>query len=153
MLIYSLIITAGVAVTVAIWTVISGPNIIGRDVPEDVKMIINGVPIQVSVADEPYEQQRGLSGRTSLKDGRGMLFIYAEPGNYNFWMKDMHFPLDFIWLNEGRIVGITTNVTPSAYPQAFGPPEPVRYILEVNAGWAAAHNLRPGQPFYLETLR
>lgn len=99
---------------------------------------VDGRTIQVEVADTEALREQGLSDRASLPAGRGMLFVFDEPGDYGFWMRNMRFPLDIVWLEregEGyRAVDITRNVLPDTFPQVFYPPRPVKYVLETNPG-------------------
>ena len=89
----------------------------------------------MEIANTDAERTQGLSGRASLPAGTGLLFVFESPGKYGFWMKDMNFPIDIVWLGDGMLpVGIEKNVSPDSYPQVFYPPVPVRYVLEVNAG-------------------
>ncbi len=105
-------------------------------------MYIDNVPITVSVVDTPAERMQGLSGRDGLRPNEGMLFIFPEDEIYSFWMKDMRFPIDIIWLSaEGEVVGATVHVGPETYPETFSSPEPVRLVLEVPAGFVAAHGI------------
>ena len=90
--------------------------------------------LRVEVADTDAKRTLGLSGRESLKEG-GMLFVFDTPGNYGFWMKDMRFPIDIIWLDESyHVVDIARNVGPDTFPHIFYPPYPVKYVLETNPG-------------------
>lgn len=84
------------------------------------------------------KQARGLSGRDGLAENSGMLFVYQNDARPGFWMKEMLFPLDIVWLDaEMRIVGIERDISPDTYPQIFMPPQPIRYVLEINAGKSA----------------
>lgn len=101
--------------------------------------------IAVTVADTPSEWEKGLSGTASLPTGMGKLFIFDRPDLYGFWMKDMHYPLDIVWIDEAQtVVGVAAAVTPESYPEVFYPPAPVRYVLELNTGEAAIHSLASG---------
>lgn len=83
------------------------------------------------------EQARGLSGRNDIPQNYGMLFVFENKDSYGFWMKDMLTSIDMIWLSDtGIILGITENVAPESFPQAYYPPEPVRYVLETKVGEA-----------------
>jgi uncharacterized membrane protein (UPF0127 family) len=87
----------------------------------------------------------GLSGRTTLPSESGMLFIFPSAGVQGFWMKDMLFPIDMIWLDEAKtVVGVTSNVLPNSYPNVFYPPTPIRYVLEVNSGKAKSFGIATG---------
>ncbi len=100
--------------------------------------------VKTSIADEDFvfeivdteqTRQQGLSGRLSLPDNYGMLFVFDEPDNYSFWMKDMNFSIDIIWLNESKeIIHIEKELSPETYPQPFLPNDNALYVLEVNSG-------------------
>jgi uncharacterized membrane protein (UPF0127 family) len=95
--------------------------------------------------DEQGEITKGLGGRESLPNDSGMLFVMPEPIIPNFWMKDMLFPIDFIWIDEEmKIVAITPSIGVDSYPITFSPPSPVKYVLEVNAGLSAHNGWLPG---------
>lgn len=91
--------------------------------------------VRVTIADSPQEIVRGLSGIQSLGADEGMLFVFPEPTTPAFWMKDMRFAIDIIWLDENKnIIDIERNVSPDTYPKKFEPSRPVRYVLETNPG-------------------
>jgi uncharacterized membrane protein (UPF0127 family) len=104
--------------------------------------------IPVTIAATAQTREQGLSNTASLPTDNGMLFIFDTPGNYGFWMKDMHYPLDMVWMDSGmNIVTITPHVTVASYPKIFYPTAPVRYVLEVNDGFSTRHDLKVGQHF------
>lgn len=109
---------------------------------------INNTKIFVEIATSSVAIQKGLSGRPALDRNRGMIFIFDRPDYYRFWMPDMRFPIDIIWINgEEIVVGITKNILPEtnmAKPRFYTPKEPARYILEVNAGFADDKNIKIG---------
>ena len=106
---------------------------------------LKGQTIRASVADTENTRRQGLSGRAGLATDEGMLFVFPEDGTYGFWMKDMRFPIDILWLSsEGAIVYMAQNVSPDTYPQSFGPDIPTRYVLEVSAGYAKVHTVTIG---------
>lgn len=107
---------------------------------------IGDTRIQVSVADDDKEREQGLSGVSNLPENEGKLFIFQEETTPGFWMKDMAFPLDIIWISkEGSIVALTEDLSPSSYPDIVSPPVPVTMVLEVNAGFAQRHGIHEGQ--------
>jgi len=70
-------------------------------------------------------------------------------------MPDMFYPLDMIWINNGTVVDISANVTTTFNPSAptfYMPVAPARYVLEVNAGFAAAHGIVPGSTVVFENV-
>ncbi len=74
-----------------------------------------------------------------------MLFVFDKPDIYSFWMKDMLFPIDMIWISEdGKVVYIERDARPESYPNSFIPDAPAKYVLEVNAGFSEKNNLKVG---------
>ena len=114
----------------------------------------NLTTITVEVESTEAAREQGLSGRTSLPEGKGMLFVFEQDGDWGFWMKDMNFPIDIIFISAtktpgvGSVVSVAANASPEGYnqnpPQIFYPPLAVRYVLEVPAGFAAKHGVVPG---------
>jgi uncharacterized membrane protein (UPF0127 family) len=100
--------------------------------------------IDAEVADTPARKQRGLSGRPSLADGQGMLFPYAEPGRHGFWMPDMHFDIDILWIRAGRIVDVSADVSKDDPRAVVRPREPADLVLELPAGTAQRRGFRVG---------
>jgi hypothetical protein len=100
--------------------------------------------IDAEVADTPARKQRGLSGRASLADGEGMLFPYAEPGLHGFWMPDMHFDIDILWIRAGRIVDVAADVSKDDPRAVHRPREPADLVLELPAGTAQRRGFRVG---------
>ncbi|MDB5254773.1 MAG: response regulator MprA [Candidatus Nomurabacteria bacterium] len=108
------------------------------------------IDIPITVADTAQSREQGLSGTASLPSNTGMLFVFDASGKYGFWMKDMQYPLDFVWIDENfTIVDITSNVAANTYPTVFYPAQPIRYMLEVNANFSTAHSLAIGQTVQL----
>jgi len=107
-----------------------------------------GEEIPVEVADTLKKRSLGLGKRTSLKKSWGMLFVFEKRKQHRFWMKDMKFPLDIIWLDNYRIVHIIHNAKPansSDEPKVMTSPIPVNFVLEIAAGRAAKLRLKTGQ--------
>lgn len=106
---------------------------------------IGELPLRVLVRDTDAERAQGLSGFPSLAPYDGMLFEFNEDGMYSFWMKDMLFPIDILWLDaEGKVITIAPLVPPESYPQPFTPDSPARYVLEIPAGFAARYGIVVG---------
>src|SRR5213594_5198283 len=100
--------------------------------------------VALEVAATPAERERGPMYRSSLAEGRGMLFVFDEDGNHTFWMRNTLIPLDMLFIaRDGTVVGIHANATPlSTANIAVG--KPSRYVLEVPGGWAARHGIAAG---------
>lgn len=108
---------------------------------------VGGHTITLEVARTLQEQEQGLGGRMALPANRGMLFVFSgKPGMRCIWMKDMHFPLDILWLDSGRrVIHIEQNVSPATYPATYCPPQPTAYVIELNARAAAGSGIQTGQ--------
>jgi len=112
-----------------------------------------GVSLRIEYATTSTALLRGLGGRDSIADDYGMLFVFPNKGNYGFWMKNMLVPIDIFWLNDkGQVVSITQNIAASSYPDVFYPSEPVRYVLETDAGFANEHSIATGTPLLLKNF-
>ena len=120
---------------------------------------INNIAIPIEIADTPAKRTQGLSGVVSLPENNGMLFVFDESHIPAFWMYDMNFALDFIWIHNNTVVDITENVPPPA-PNAtkqqlptYSPNAPVNMVLELNAGWVARNGGKDAllnQPIFID---
>jgi uncharacterized membrane protein (UPF0127 family) len=104
---------------------------------------VGRVKVQAEVVSSPEKRYLGLSHRPALKEGQGMLFWMPKTEIQHFCMRGMEFPLDFIWIGRGRVVGLAKQV-PATYPGTLSSPEPVNYVLEVPAGFADYYGIRVG---------
>ncbi len=99
---------------------------------------LEGNEITVHVADSDCERGLGLSGFSSLSEDEGMLFVFDHDDRHGFWMKDMQFSIDIVWITSDGIVTDVITLSPETYPTVVIPHESVRYALELPAH-AAAH--------------
>lgn len=108
--------------------------------------------IKVELAKNDKERAQGLSERPGLPENEGMLFVFTEDSRPRFWMKDMRFAIDIVWINDGKISQIDKNILPPEPGTAeqdltlFLPNDPVDYVLEVAAGTANANLWQIGDP-------
>ena len=101
--------------------------------------------LSVDIADTDCKLVLGLSGKKSLSEDAGMIFVFQKSGNYSFWMKDMNFPLDILWINDKFVVtGIGKNLATSTYPEIFGENYSTKYVLEISAGNSIKNNIKVG---------
>ena len=144
-----IIIIAVIVVLIAvfgIWHfVLSRPN---PPLPTN-KVTIGNTIFSVEVASTTIEQTRGLSGRVSLGKDEGMLFFFNSPGVQSFWMKDMNFPIDIIWIGGGKVLGFAEDAVPQpGVPlwslKIYPSPDGVDTVLEVNAGTVANNGIKIG---------
>ncbi|MDR3642086.1 MAG: DUF192 domain-containing protein [Candidatus Doudnabacteria bacterium] len=125
------------------------------------RLQIGSQNLNVEIANTPAEQQQGLSDRISMATGQGMLFDFGSAQMTGFWMKDMKFNLDFIWIADGKVTGVTPDVPAPAICNlsvescnsrlpVYYPPSPVNWVVEVNAGWAKKNNITAGDEAVLK---
>ncbi len=115
--------------------------------PLQTTVTINGHTFVAKLAITENEKRKGLGGQKTLGKDHGMLFLMGEPAYHGFWMKDMKFPLDFIWINDKTVVDITQNVPNpigDSQPVSLKPRYPADKIFEVNAGDVARYNISIG---------
>lgn len=121
------------------------PNLIYQIEPSIKYVKIAGKNIKVDLATSKEAQAQGLSGRISLKEDEGMLFIFDNEDKYPFWMKGMNFPIDIIWIdNTLKVIYIKRNALPESYPDTFTPSLPAKYVLELNSLFSEKNNLKVG---------
>ena len=113
------------------------------------KVTIDNQTFSVEIATTSAEQQLGLSGRNSLPQDQGMLFVFKTPERYAFWMKGMKFPLDIIFIKDNKIVSISHNVpAPKDANESnlpiITPDAPANRTLEINAGLASKYDFQKG---------
>lgn len=120
------------------------------------EVTIRGTTVGVDVANTPARRAQGLSGRPELANGEGMLFLHEEPGRHGYWMKDMHFEIDILWLRAGRIVDIAHRAaplpagTPESELPVHQPRREADAVLEVPGGFARMHGWDVGARVEIE---
>jgi len=106
--------------------------------------------VEVELARTPEARERGLMYRTSMPDDAGMLFSWSDEQVRSFWMRNTCLPLDMLFIDaDANIVGILEQV-PTLNEDSRRVPCPAAHVLELNAGWARAHGIEPGQRVKLE---
>jgi uncharacterized membrane protein (UPF0127 family) len=146
-----LILGVGVVVALAIQT--QEPIRLSESSYEALITLPNASVVYVDVADSEKERVQGLSGRTSLGTFEGMLFLYEDLVTPNYWMPDMHFPIDLIWMVDGQILGFSEQAEPEDPPVTYYTPEkPINQVLEVNAGFVQENQLVVGEILDIELL-
>lgn len=118
----------------------------------NVEVKINNNDLKVLVAKEPARLYKGLGGRKNLSKYDGMLFVFPSETQHGIVMRDMQFPIDIIWILNGKVIDIAPNV----------PTEPNRaeadltvyfarqdsdFVLEMPAGQVLARNIKIGDSF------
>lgn len=111
---------------------------------------IKTLDVNAVVASSSGDRNKGLGKRDSLPLNEGMIFVFDHVGSYSFWMKDMKFAIDILWLDENKkVVDIAANVP--AQPgksdrdlTLYKPKADAKYVLEVNAGLSSLNNVAVG---------
>lgn len=115
-------------------------------------LMINELRIPVEVVDTPEKRTLGLSYRESLASDSGMLFVMPSRRVSSFWMKEMRFPLDIIWIDGDKIVNLSQDLPPGG-PQpknSYSSLYPVDQVLEVNGGFAEKNGIKIGDQVIFE---
>ena len=112
------------------------------------------VLVMAEPALTPEEQRRGLQGRERLAGGDGMIFVRESVSIARFWMKDTLIPLDMIFVTEDlQVLAIRENVPPCPPRTAcpiYSSSGPVKYVVEVDAGFSARHGIGEGDRVAIE---
>ena len=121
---------------------------------ETATVTLDGQVVDAEIADTGPLRERGLSYRNGLETDTGMLFVYTDEVIRSFWMFEMRFCLDILWITDGRLVGAAEDACPAERPDddipRFRSPEAVQFVLEVEAGWMKAHGVEVGADVDIE---
>lgn len=122
--------------------------------PELHALKLNKAELKVELAETEAEHKLGLGGRQKLSSGCGMLFIFADDDFHAFWMKDVPFIIDIVWISKDwKVVDVAKYVLPDSFPDVLRPRAPARYVLEVSAGWADENNVKAGDFVLVPSLQ
>lgn len=109
-----------------------------------IDVVVNGVPLVADVAETGEQRSKGLAIKDTLAENESMLFVFSKENDYQFWMKDMKFPIDIIWLNSDRkVVHIEHSLEP-CNPDGcplYSPNAKAQYVLETVAGFAQKYDV------------
>jgi len=143
--IFIVIFVAGIVVWRAVFSV-ANPELPRATVT------IGSSTFNAELATTMVQQARGLSGRTGLGANDGMLFLFGSSTVQTFWMKDMNFPIDMIWIGSDKVLGFEQNA-PAPAPGTqlwelpiYASPDGVDTVLEVVAGTVLKDNITIGEP-------
>ena len=95
----------------------------------------SGETFTLEIADTRLKQIRGLTRRESILKNYGMVYVLDAPSRYAYWMKDMQFATDVVWLDAFyRVIDLQERITPDTYPKIFEPDQPALFVLEFLSG-------------------
>ncbi|MFA6193614.1 MAG: DUF192 domain-containing protein [Parcubacteria group bacterium] len=98
------------------------------------RIYIRDVLVKAELVKSKTKIELGLGGRPSLSSGRGMFFQMPKDSTQHFWMKEMRFAIDIIWIENNRVIGCEKNIS-SNDPRTFSSPGDAGYVLEVPEGF------------------
>jgi len=109
-------------------------------------MTIGSTVVQASIADTTETRTKGLSGTPYLPEGVVKLFVFDVSDRWGFWMKDMNYAIDIMWVDAaGEIIHIEENVAPSSFPKSYTPATPALYVIEASAGFVQQYEIAVGE--------
>jgi uncharacterized membrane protein (UPF0127 family) len=118
---------------------------------------INGFELTANLALTNEQKEKGLSVKDELRENEAMLFIFEESAKHSFWMKDMKFPIDIMWLDsDGKVVHIEQNLQPCIpvlICPSYSPDIDSQYVLETVAGFTQRHNVNVGTDIDFKLVR
>ena len=120
-----------------------------------IAVLPDGSVVRIEVANDDDTRAQGLMFRDRVPEGTGMLFMFAQSGDFPFWMKNTLVPLDMIWIDDQkRVVHVEHDVPPcKADPCPSYPPHAVaKYVLELGAGQAAKHRVVNGSTLTFQRI-
>lgn len=128
------------------------PKNAGQMLPLSAQITIADQVIQLEVAQTMEQQETGLMYRTALAKDRGMVFLFKPPRHTAFWMKNTLIPLDMVFLLNGKVQAISSNVPPcQADPcPVYGPNALVDQVIELRAGRSLELGLKQGDRLVLQ---
>lgn len=136
------------ALSLVAFAVLVTANAAGREAgPTEAFLVVTSagvVQLELELADDPAERAKGLMFRHALAPRSGMLFDFGTTGPITMWMKNTIIPLDMLFIDEdGRIVAIARETVPESL-DTISVREPVRAVIEIAGGSAAALGIAEG---------
>lgn len=117
------------------------------------KVTLGNKLIDVEVVKTDKDRQVGLTKYKSLKETQGMLFVFEESETPGFWMKNMTFPIDMMFIKDDTVVYLVENAEPVATgkePTVYKANSPANYVLEVQSGLVKKYNIKMGDKVKIE---
>lgn len=119
------------------------------------KAILGNQTFKVKISESEKDKEIGLSQTKSLPNDYGMVFTFKNDGFYPFWMRDMKYPIDIIFINDGKVVKIFPNVPPpkaNEVPKIYVSEVPADTVLEISAGLSEKYNVKEGDSIKFSDL-
>ncbi len=120
------------------------------------EVTVNNFNLITDLALTQDQQTKGLAVKNTMNESQGMLFVFEHPSLESFWMKDMKFPIDIIWMDANRsVVYIAPDLKPCPAVgdcPAYVPAKESMYVLETKAGFSHRHDVKPGSQMNFHLL-
>jgi uncharacterized protein len=120
----------------------------GSNSYQRVNVTVNGLVLVADISVTNEQRTKGLSVKDGLAENEAMLFVFDNEAEHTFWMKDMKFPIDIIWIDSDKtIVHIEHNLQPCGYGllcPTYKPGQDSLYVLETVGGFAEKHDVVQG---------
>ena len=118
------------------------------------KVVVEGQTFSVIVAKTDKEKQIGLSETKKLDKNKGMLFVFDSADYYAFWMKNMKFPIDIIYVNGNKVTTVIHQAQPTSLLNMpiYQPSEKSDKVLEINSGLSKTYNIKAGSVVKIQNL-
>ncbi len=112
--------------------------------PKFKKIVVGKTPLRVEVVETLEQQERGLMFRQSLPENEGMLFVYKEPQEMSFWMRNTFIPLDIAFVGADGLILNIHQARPLDESVLYRSAGSAKYVIETNQGWFSRRGIRPG---------
>jgi len=132
-----------------LFLLIAGVGVLVRPKTEP-KVTVGLVEFKAEIADSPSEWRRGLVGHAPLAKGEGLLFIFPNSNQRTFWMKDMSFPIDIVWISNGEVIGYVDDAKPDQGEILYSSPGATDRVLEISSGERRRLGITIGAPVSVE---
>ncbi len=121
---------------------------------QQVNVTVNGLVLRTDISANNEQRTKGLSVKDGLAENEAMLFVFDNEGEHTFWMKNMKFPIDIIWINSNKtVVHIEHSLQPCNLEflcPTYNPGEDSLYVLETVGGFAEKHDVVQGSQVEFE---
>ena len=127
----------------------------GQKLPIGAKIILEEQVIELEVAQTSEQQRLGLMYRKSLAKNRGMIFVFDQLRPVRFWMKNVSIPLDMIFLANGQVKAVISEVPPCNVDPCptYGPDSLINQVIELGSGQAVELGIEEGDRLEIEFLK
>jgi uncharacterized membrane protein (UPF0127 family) len=109
---------------------------------------VRGHRIGAEVVRRDDERARGLMFRSGLALDSGMLFIFDQDDTHRFWMKNTYIPLSIAFIDQQGAIANVLEMTPLDTTTPYRAARPVKFALEMNAGWFQSRGIKPGDTIF-----